>query len=190
MTSISNGHVMLSVVDLLRGVSARDRAAWEEIMRRYGKLVSGTVRSFRLQEADSLDAVQMTWLRLAENVDRVRSPESLGGWLVTTARRECLQILRHEKSVVNLVSVELESFGNPSASPERQIIGANTTQTLWRLVDELSPRRRAVLRMLFNTDPWPYAEVAHVVKMPLGGIGPTRARALRELRKKLNKHGL
>ncbi|MGH3636839.1 MAG: RNA polymerase sigma factor, partial [Mycobacterium sp.] len=86
-----------SIADLVLRISEGDAAAWDEILCRYGKLVSGTVRSFRLQEADALDAMQMTWLRLAENAHRVQFPEQLGGWLATTARRECLHILRQSK---------------------------------------------------------------------------------------------
>ncbi len=63
-------------------------------MYRYGGLVMARVRSYRLQPTDALDAVQMTWLRLAENLYQIRFPERLGGWLVTTAGRECLRILR------------------------------------------------------------------------------------------------
>jgi DNA-directed RNA polymerase specialized sigma24 family protein len=92
-----------SEADLLRRIGAGDELAWHEVVRRYGKLVSATVRSFRLQEADARDAVQMTWLRLAENADRVQSPGRLGGWLVTTARRECLHILRQAKHGSNLI---------------------------------------------------------------------------------------
>ena len=86
-----------SVADLLLGIHDGDPASWDEILRRYGKLVSATVRTFRLQEADAVDAMQMTWLRLAENAHRVQFPERLGGWLATTARRECLHILRQRK---------------------------------------------------------------------------------------------
>jgi DNA-directed RNA polymerase specialized sigma24 family protein len=74
-----------NVGDLLARASDGDPAAWEEVVRRYDKLVLATVRSFRLQDADALDAVQTTWLRLAENAHRVLWPERLGGWLVTTA---------------------------------------------------------------------------------------------------------
>jgi DNA-directed RNA polymerase specialized sigma24 family protein len=56
-------------------------------------MVFGKARAFALQEADALDAVQMTWLRLAENIHRIQHPERLGGWLATTAARECLRIL-------------------------------------------------------------------------------------------------
>jgi hypothetical protein len=88
-----------STADLLSRVRKHDRAAWDEMAYRYGALVTTTVRSFRLQDPDALDAVQMTWLRLAENLDRIQSPERLGGWLATTARRECLHILRRRRDI-------------------------------------------------------------------------------------------
>jgi DNA-directed RNA polymerase specialized sigma24 family protein len=71
-----------SVADLVLRMREGDPVAWEEIVRRYGKLVSTTVRSFQLQDADALDAVQMTWLQLAENAHQVQLPERLGGWLI------------------------------------------------------------------------------------------------------------
>jgi RNA polymerase sigma factor (sigma-70 family) len=86
-----------AVADLLPRMSDGDPAAWDEVLRRYGKLVTATVRSFRLQNADALDAVQMTWLRLAENAHRIQNLERLAGWLATTARHECLHILRQAK---------------------------------------------------------------------------------------------
>jgi hypothetical protein len=50
----------MRVDELLAGAGRRDPFAWEEITRRYGALVWARVRSFRLQEADCCDAVQMT----------------------------------------------------------------------------------------------------------------------------------
>jgi RNA polymerase sigma factor (sigma-70 family) len=179
-----------SVASLLLRIREGDAAAWNEIFRRYGKLVSSTVRSFRLQEADALDAVQMTWLRLAENAHRVQFPERLGGWLATTARRECLHILRQIKPIPGLVDIMPDTVADPSVGPEQHVIEADTAQTLRNLVAELSPRRRALVRMLFTDHPRSYAEVAQCAGIPPGGIGPTRARALRQLRDKLHEHEL
>jgi RNA polymerase sigma factor (sigma-70 family) len=181
-------HATDSVADLLLGVSDGDPAAWNEIIRRYGKVVSRTVRSFRLQEADTVDAMQMTWLRLAENGHRVKFPERLGGWLATTARRESLHILRQVKLRPNLTGGALETVSDPSVSPEQRAIDADTTRTLQKLIDELPPRQRVLIRMLFTDNPCSYAEAAHVAGIPPGGIGPTRARALRQLRDKLDQH--
>ncbi|MGH3822189.1 MAG: RNA polymerase sigma factor [Pseudonocardiaceae bacterium] len=179
-----------SVTELLQGVRDRDPTAWKEIVRRYGKLVSTTVWSFRLQETDALDAVQTTWLRLVENAHRVKFPEKLGGWLVTTARHECLHILRQAKPAPDLIDVVPETVADPSVGPEQRVIDADTARTLRKLVAELSPRRRTLLRALFTHNPPPYAEVARSVGIPPGAIGPTRARALQQLRDKLSEHEL
>lgn len=189
MISATTGYAQIhdthTVADLLVQVSHGDSAAWDEVLRRYGAVVSATVRSFRLQDADALDAVQMTWLRLAENAHRVQFPERLGGWLATTARRECLHLLRQAKPTRDLIDVAPETVADLSAGPEQRLIDAETARALWKLVDELSPCRRTVLRALFTDDPRPYAEVARAVGIPPGGIGPTRTRALRQLRNKL-----
>ena len=193
MTTVNTSNPMPSVpsvADLLLRIGERDPAAWDEIIHRYGTFVSATVRSFRLQDADALDAVQMTWLRLAENAHQVQLPERLGAWLATTARRECLHILRQAKPALGLIDVAPESAADPSAGPEQRVIGADTASRLWKLVSELPPRRRALLRALFTDNPRPYAEIARVAGIPPGAIGPTRARALRQLRGSLKGHGL
>ncbi|MGH3972132.1 MAG: RNA polymerase sigma factor [Pseudonocardiaceae bacterium] len=178
------------VADLLSRASDGDPVAWEELLRRYGELVSMTVRSFQLQDADALDAVQMTWLRLAENVHRVQFPDRLGGWLATTARRECLRILRRAHSAPNLCHPAPDTVADHAMGPEQRVIDADARQTLWKIVAELSPRHRGVLRALFTDHPLPYAEFARAADIPPGGIGPTRARALRQLEIRLNHHGL
>lgn len=182
----ATGHI----ADLLARASDGDPTAWEEVVRRYGKLVSATVRSFRLQDADALDAVQTTWLRLAENAHRVLWPERLGGWLVTTARHECLRIVRQAKPNQDLIETVADTVADPSVGPEQQAIEADTARTLWSLVEELSPRQQTLLRALFTDHPRPYAEVARSAGIPSGAIGPTRARALRQLRDRLDEHGL
>jgi RNA polymerase sigma factor (sigma-70 family) len=174
-----------SVADLLRRAGNGDQAAWEEILLRHGKRVFATVRSFRLQEADALDAVQMTWLRLAEHAHEIRDPEQLGGWLATTARRECLSILRHAQRTPSACKEALEAVADPFVGPEQRVIDADITRRLWNLVSELSPRRQTLLRALFTDHPRPYAEVARSCGIPPGGIGPTRARALAQLRDKV-----
>ncbi|MGB8961347.1 MAG: sigma-70 family RNA polymerase sigma factor [Pseudonocardiaceae bacterium] len=175
-----------TMADLLQGIHDGDPASWDEILRRYGNLVSATVRTFRLQEADAVDAMQMTWLRLAENAHRVQFPERLAGWLATTARRECLHILRQGKLGPILTDVAPVPASDPSAGPEQRAINANTAQTLRKLIDELPPLRRTLIRMLFTDNPCTYNEIARIAGLPLGGIGPTRARALRQLRDKLD----
>ncbi|MGH3939297.1 MAG: RNA polymerase sigma factor [Pseudonocardiaceae bacterium] len=180
-----------SIDDLLSRARNGEPDAWAEIVRRYSNVVFATVRSFRLQDADVLDAVQMTWLRLAENVHRVQAPDRLAGWLATTARRECLHILRqqarHAPTLVDAVEVNVV---DPGIGPEQRVIDGDVKRVLWRLVAELPPRRRILLRALFTDNPCTYTEVARTAGISPGGIGPTRARALKQLRLRLDEHGI
>jgi RNA polymerase sigma factor (sigma-70 family) len=179
-----------SVADLLSRVRAGDPAAWEEIVRRYERLVWAKVRSFRMQDADAFDAVQMTWLRLAENCHRLRSPERLAGWLATTASRECLAILRQAKRVAYPADAVADNIADPSVGPEQRAIDADTAQLLQDLLAELPPRGQTLLRALFADTPQPYAEVARTTGMPIGSMGPTRTRALQQLRQMIIERGL
>jgi len=179
-----------NVAELLCGAQRRDPRAWDEIVRRYQGVVTAKVRSFRFQEADALDAVQMTWLRLAENCHQIRQPESLGGWLVTTASRESLHILRRGKRAMVGLPEYTAQVADQSVGPEDQALRAETRRALQGLVAQLAPERRQLLSSLFTEDPPCYAELARRSGIPIGSIGPTRARALQQLRHVLEESGL
>ncbi len=180
----------MSTAELLLAAGEGNASAWEEIVRRYGRLVSTSVRSFGLQDADALDAVQMTWLRLAENCHRIQFPERLAGWLATTASRECLRILRQAKHTANAAETVAENIVDPSVGPEERAVNADTARVLGNLVAELPPSKRTLVRALFAEVPQPYDEVARNTGIPIGSIGPTRARALQQLRRMLDERGL
>jgi RNA polymerase sigma factor (sigma-70 family) len=129
-------------------------------------------------------------VRTAEHAHQIRHPERLSGWLVTTARRICLRIVNHANHPLVLFDPVTETVADPFAGPEQRVIDADSTRRLWNFVSELSPRRQALLRVLFTEHSRPYTEVARLAGIPAGGIGPTRARALAQLRDTLEKHGL
>jgi RNA polymerase sigma factor (sigma-70 family) len=175
---------------LLLAARQGDQSAWEEIVLRYGGIVSAAVRSFRLQDADALDAIQMTWLRLMTNLHRVRDPAKLSGWLATTARRECLSVIRQSKRIAYRDEATFDTVPDASVGPEQHFLAAETALALRSLVAELPLRGRTLLWALFSDSPRPYAEIARTTGIPVGSIGPTRARALRQLQWMLDERGL
>jgi len=167
------------VAALLDAAGRGDQRAWAELVLRYRDLVRAVTRSYRLQDADAGDAEQRTWLRLVEHRRTVRDPERLGGWLATTAARECLRILRERRAGVPM---ELEAVPDPDGDVEQRVVDAVTVARLWALVATLPPRSRLVMQELFGADARPYAEVAAATGIPIGSLGPTRARVLEQLR--------
>src|SRR5436190_23324716 len=80
--------------ELIRAAARGDQNAWTELVGRFTSLVWATARAHRLSREDAADVAQTTWLRLVENLDRIREPDRLGAWLATTARRESLRVIR------------------------------------------------------------------------------------------------
>jgi RNA polymerase sigma factor (sigma-70 family) len=170
--------------ELLRGAARGDEHAWVEIVERYRGLIGAVVRSFRLQDADARDAEQRTWLRLVENCERVRDPERLGGWLSTTAARECLRILRESRASVPL---EIDVLPDPGRAIEDRVVDADTVARIHDIVDALPARGRTVMRELFAEEPRPYADIAMATGIPIGSLGPTRRRLLHRVRATFEK---
>jgi len=174
-------HPHSTTTDLLRIAVAGDPVAWEQIVRRYEPAVAAMVSSYRLQEADARDATQRTWLRMLECHQQIREPEALGGWLKTTARRECLRILDEQRRHDPLP--EGAEFSDTGVDVERAVVDHDQARHLRRLLATLPARSFALLSSLFQDDPPGYAQLSADTGIPVGSIGPTRARALRRLRR-------
>ena len=171
----------VTVDDLVRAAAAGDQAAWSELVERFQGLVWATARSFRLSRADAADVAQTTWLRLVENLDRIREPDRLGAWLATTARREAFRHLRlHGRE---LTSDEADLFEAPVDDPlEVALLTEERDTALWRAFAQLSERCQTLLRLLVSEDEPSYEAIGAALDMPIGAIGPTRMRCLDKLR--------
>jgi RNA polymerase sigma factor (sigma-70 family) len=177
--------------ELIAAARAGDSLAYEEVIHRYEHFVWSIVRSFRLSNADAHDAVQATWLRLVENLGRLRDPEHLGSWLATTASRECLRIIRRGARETWDVEERLAQRADEvSPAPEESAVDGIMAEVLWEHVAVLPPRGQALLRAMTRSDAPAYAELSQTMNMPIGSIGPTRGRYLRRLRQHLESAGL
>ena len=170
-----------TTTELLHIAMGGDPAAWEKIVRRFEPAVAAMINTYRLQEADARDATQRTWLRMLENHHQIREPEALGGWLKTTARRECLRILAEQRRVDPLP--ETTEYPDALADVERTVLDLDQARYLRGLLALLPARSFALISSLFQDDPPAYAQLSAATGIPVGSIGPTRARALRRLRR-------
>ena len=75
--------------------------------------------------ADTADVMQNTWLRAFERLETVREPDRLSGWLATTARRECLAVLRRTAREVPDGLFEAEVSPNATC-PEAVVLSRET----------------------------------------------------------------
>jgi RNA polymerase sigma factor (sigma-70 family) len=174
---------------LVDGAAIGDERAWRELVSRFGGLVGAVARAHRLHEADAADVTQVTWMRLVEHADRLHDPERVGPWLATTARRECLRVLRENARAATLEE-DLTERVDDAPSHGAPLIRRERDAALRTALAALCPRDRRLLRMLV-ADPRPsYREIGDALGMPVGSIGPTRTRALHRLRHHAQRLGV
>jgi RNA polymerase sigma factor (sigma-70 family) len=163
-----------------------DTRAWRELMHEFGSMLRAVARGHRLSSADACDVEQTTWLRLAENLDRLESPARLGAWLATTARHECLRMLR--ASARELPDEQPPEPRDRDPAPvDGKLLRADRDAALWSAFARLPARDQILLRMLVADSEISYKEIGTALEMPIGSIGPTRGRAIERLRRELER---
>jgi RNA polymerase sigma factor (sigma-70 family) len=182
---------------LVQSAAGGDRAAWAALVKRFSGLVWSVARAYRLSTADAEEVYQTAWLRLAEHLSRLKEPARVGGWLATTTRHESLRVLRQAGRVTITDDPHLLDTGTTDRSPEQVMLAAEAVASkasrnrrLWSAFQRLPERCRELLSMLVVADPpVSYADVASALGIPVGSIGPTRARCLGKLRELLVEAG-
>lgn len=171
------------LVDLFAAASAGDQVAWDELVDRFVPLVRHVIRSFRLAPEDADDAAQSVWLRLVEHLEDIREPLALPGWISTTARNECLIVLRTKRRTTPIGdTIDTQADVSVDVDPTEALYREQRREALLQGLAELPERHRALLTLLLHDPPIPYEEIGRRLDMPVGSIGPSRARALQKLR--------
>jgi RNA polymerase sigma factor (sigma-70 family) len=170
---------------IVNRAAAGDQHAWDQLVERYSGLLWAVARAHRLNSVDAADVVQTSWLRLVEHLAAIRNPDGVGAWLATTARRECLRALRASARCEPVDDIEMLTDVDPG-----DVDASLQTAERNAGFERLPERDQALLRLL-TADPAPgYEAIGAALGMPIGSIGPTRARALERLRRELRRIGV
>jgi RNA polymerase sigma factor (sigma-70 family) len=175
--------------ELVRRCKAGEQRAWAALVQRYQRLVYAIVMRIGLDEHGAADVFQTVFSRLLEHLPRIVDPQRLQAWVVTTAKREAL--LQRQRAR-RWVSITPDDDGAPAwdladdaAIPEQALDELQQLDGLRRALMRLDERCRSLLAQLFQggEDRPDYGAVSQALDMPVGSIGPTRARCLDKLRR-------
>lgn len=174
-----------SVIALVRRAADGEQPAWDAIVERFAPLVWSICRRFRLSEADANDVGQNVWLRLVEYLPSLREPAALPGWLATTTRRECIRVQRAtwQRDQQSIDAATELPADEAATQVDRWVIAAERDHALRTAFSQLAARCRELLAMLMRDPPPPYAQISADLQIPVGSIGPSRARCLDQLRR-------
>ncbi len=175
------------LTELVAAACGGDTVAWDVLVSRFMPLVLSVIRRYRLSGRDAEDVSQTVWLRLVEHLDSLREPKALPGWLTVTTKNEALRTLRSRSAVTPVdptdvkANVRLEGR-HDTKEVDAELLRAERRTAVLDGLAEMTEPQRDFLRMLVADPPISYLEISRRTGMPIGSIGPTRARCLAKLR--------
>ncbi len=170
------------VAEMVAAAHGGDNAAWNSLVQRFSGSVWAIARAYRLNSADAAEVTQSVWLKLVENLGKIRDPGSVGAWLATVTRHECLRRIRQSSRMVTVAEI-IETDAQAIADDlDAGMLADERSAALWRAFDRLSPQCRALMRLLMVEPRLSYAEISAALDMPIGSIGPIRQRCITRLR--------
>lgn len=182
-----------SDLELVSACRRGDQLAWEKLVHRYQRLIYAIPRRAGLNEDEAAEIFQDVFTTLFEKLNDLEDPERLQAWLVTTTRRRTLRALSRRPERLTKVDEsggtnEAEAVRDTAPLPDEQLMILEEQHQIRTAVSMLDERCQTLVRLLFyQREPPSYAEVAKVLGIPEGSIGPTRARCLAKLLHLLTK---
>jgi RNA polymerase sigma factor (sigma-70 family) len=161
--------------------AARDAGAWCTLVEQFTARLRAVARAHRLAAHDVEEVVQTAWLRLVEHIESIRNPDAVGAWLEVTAVRESRRLVHNGRREMPAPPDSLEESAIPAVG-ERRLVADECRTALGRALARLSHGQQELLRALLAEESPSYAAIAVRLGIPVGGIGPTRARAIERLR--------
>src|SRR5688500_18415817 len=92
--------------ELVRDCRAGSQAAWDELVKRYQRLIFAIPRRAGLSEEQAADVFQEVFLTLFEKLDEIEQPGRIRSWIVTTAKFKTWAAVRGSKGLYSPESEE------------------------------------------------------------------------------------
>jgi len=168
------------LVALVHAARAGDADAWTRLVKRFDRMLRHIARSYRLAPAEVEDVVQTTWLSLLDAIGQIRDPAAIGAWLATATRRTAL---RRIQAHVREQLTDDPQLGDCADDNQLDVavIERERRAVLEAAVARLPARHRDLVTVLLRQPTLGYHEIGELLRMPIGSIGPIRARSLARL---------
>jgi RNA polymerase sigma-70 factor (ECF subfamily) len=130
------------------------------------------------------DVVQDTFVRLcAEEPGRLR--DHLAQWLFTVCRNRAFDLQRKERRMAPLTDVKLETYESGEPSPAAAAERKENALEAGRLLDQLPPQQREVVRLKFQNG-LSYREISQVTGLTVSNVGFLIHTAIKSMRRRMH----
>ena len=174
-------------LELIQACLSGNEIAWRELVRRYGRLVYSVALRDGLSVVDAYDVFQNVFAIVFRHLRDLRDHKLLAAWLIRITHRECLRLRTH---LGNSEEIS-EDLPDSAALPDDKVATWEFQHLVHLALEQMDPPCRKLMTALFLDPQRPsYQEIAKLLKIPIGSIGPNRARCFKKLESILTAMGI
>jgi RNA polymerase sigma factor (sigma-70 family) len=166
-----------------------DAGAMDELVATMTPVLWHVVRAYGHDRQSAEDVIQATWLGFVRSHQTIKDPQAVASWLITSARRGAAAHARTARRALPVEDETLHTVLPHADSAEALAVLDDQAARLWSAVASVDERCRKLLRVVAFMDRPDYQSLSQDLDMPVGSIGPTRARCLAKVRTALTKGG-
>jgi RNA polymerase sigma factor (sigma-70 family) len=168
---------------------AGDATAVDDLVTTMTPVLWHVVRAYGHDREAAGDVIQTTWLGFVRLHRTIEDPQAVASWLITSARRGAAAHARSARRADPVDDEVLAAVLPDDVSAETVAVLDDEASRLWGAVATVDERCRRLLRVIAFMDRPDYQSLSQDLGMPVGSIGPTRARCLAKVRTALEEGG-
>ena len=165
---------------------ARQRKAFECIVKQYSDPLYWQIRRLVLTHDDSNDILQNTFVKAWLNIDYFRAEAKLFTWLHRIAFNECLTFLnRKQHQHLSIDDMDQEVLNKLEGDP--YFNGDETQKTFLRAVHQLPEKQQMVFNLKYFKE-MKYEEISEILGTSIGALKASYHHAIKKIEAFLEKH--
>jgi RNA polymerase sigma factor (sigma-70 family) len=159
------------------------KAAFEELIRSWEKRLFYYIRRLLDDEQEAWHVLQETWLKVLQDIAKLREPRKLPAWLYRIARNTAISHLRTKRARQELLQRDARP---PDVPDDANNLAFQDAEQVHYGLGRISLRHRDVLTLFFLQD-LSVEEIAEALQIPPGTVRSRLYHAKRALRAVLEK---
>lgn len=171
--------------ELVARTLAGDTRSYEELVRRYERLVGRVLYPYARRETSAEDLVQETFLRAYDRLETFNPEYRFKTWLLAIANNLGVDTLRRRREVVEF---NQEAHAGSAGGAELAALEAERSRTVREEIERL-PETYSVPLILRYTEDMSYAEIAEVLGITVSAVKSRLFRARAMLAERLEEEG-
>ncbi|HTR82690.1 MAG TPA: sigma-70 family RNA polymerase sigma factor [Bacteroidota bacterium] len=179
---------------LIAAAIAGDQNAYRALMKKYHDPICNLLYRMVHEKDEVEDLAQEAFIKAFQSLSSFNEEFAFSTWLFKIATNNCIDYIRKRKLQTFSIDKPIASsdsdfsFEIPDSSyePDRELIARQRTKLLDQAIKDLPPKYRTVILMRHSEEK-DYAEIAKVLRLPIGTVKAHIFRAREMLYKSLRK---